>query len=119
MIKYAKIINEETKECNVGMGSNIDFYKKIGMEQLDVEQAYNGRWYLSGYAPEQPPETLQEKLERLEREYQMPRYVREGILVENSPYSDFTKGRAQELENIAKQIRDENVEKENNPLDDY
>lgn len=50
-------------------------------------------------------ETLQEKLVRLETEYQMPRYIREGILAEGSPYSDFAKTRAQELEDIAEQIR--------------
>lgn len=51
------------------------------------------------------PETLEEKLVRLEVEYQMPRYVREAILAEGSPYSDFTKNRARELEDIAEQIR--------------
>lgn len=105
MKKYAKIINKDTKECEVGLGTNTDFYKSIGMSEMDVEQAYNGSWYIAGYAPEKPAETLQEKLDRLEMEYQMPRYVREAILAEGSPYSDFTKARAQELEDIAEQIR--------------
>lgn len=51
MIKYAKIINHETKLCEVGTGTNTEFYKSIGMTEMDVEQAYNGQWYLSGYAP--------------------------------------------------------------------
>ena len=51
MKKYAQIIDNETKLCNVGIGTNTDFYKSIGMELLDVEQAYNGQWYLQGYAP--------------------------------------------------------------------
>ena len=105
MKKYAKVINQETKECEVGLGTNDAFYKSIGMTKQNVEQAYNGSWYLKGYCPEQPEETLQQKLNRLEMEYQMPRYVREGILAEGSPYSDFTKARAQELEDIAEQIR--------------
>lgn len=55
MIKYAQIIDEETKACNVGIGTDVEYYKSIGMTEMDVEQAYNGVWYLTGYAP-QPPE---------------------------------------------------------------
>lgn len=53
MLKYAKIINQETKECQVGTGTNAKFYKSIGMTEIDVEQAYNGQWYVKGYAPEE------------------------------------------------------------------
>ena len=51
MKKYAEIINEVTKQCDVGLGSNTEFYKSLGMTEMDVEQAYNGNWYLEGYAP--------------------------------------------------------------------
>ena len=60
MKKYAKITNEETKECSVGLGTNTDFYKSIGMTEMDVEQAYNGAWYVEGYAPEKPAPTYEE-----------------------------------------------------------
>ena len=44
--------DENTKKCTlVGTGSNEDFYKSIGLEDLEVEQAYNGDYYLKGYAP--------------------------------------------------------------------
>ena len=56
MKKYAKIINEETKACEVGLGKNTEFYRSIGMTEQEVEQAYNGQWYLKGYAPEKPTE---------------------------------------------------------------
>lgn len=49
---YAKIINEETKQCDVGLGTDVSFYESIGMTQMDVEQAYDGNWYVSGYAPQ-------------------------------------------------------------------
>lgn len=107
MKKYALITNKETKQCVVGLGENIEYYKSCGMTETDVEQAYDGSWYVEGYAPEKPAETLKEKLVRLETEYQMPRYVREAILAEGSPYSDFTKARARELEDLAEQIRKE------------
>lgn len=61
MKKYAKIINQETQECSVGIGSNTDFYESIGMEEKEVEQAYNGKWYIEGYAPEKPEATYAEK----------------------------------------------------------
>ena len=31
-----------------------EWYESIGMTEQDVEQAYNGDWYLKGYAPVQP-----------------------------------------------------------------
>lgn len=64
--KYAKIVNEDTKQCEVGLGTNVDFYKKMGMTELDVEQGYDCGWYLKGYAPQKPLEELKaEKLAEL------------------------------------------------------
>ena len=60
MLKYAKIVNEETKQCEVGLGTNSAFYQSIGMTEMDVEEAYNGLWYLSGYAPTKPEPTREE-----------------------------------------------------------
>lgn len=63
---YAKIINNETKQCDVGTGTNTKFYKSIGMTEMDVEQAYDGQWYVAGYAPTQPIEEVrQAKLSEL------------------------------------------------------
>lgn len=61
MQKYAKVINEETKQCDVGLGTNIEFYQSIGMSEMDVEQAYNGAWYVMGYAPLEPEKSYAEK----------------------------------------------------------
>lgn len=58
MIKYAKILNEVTKQCAVGIGVNKEFYKSLGYTTLDVEQAYDDGWYLMGYAPKQPDEEI-------------------------------------------------------------
>lgn len=57
---YAKIINNETKLCEVGTGTNTKFYESIGMVEMDVEQAWNGAWYVKGYAPERPAPTRDE-----------------------------------------------------------
>ncbi|HSQ98090.1 MAG TPA: hypothetical protein VLL98_05245 [Rickettsiales bacterium] len=56
MKKYAKVINETTKQCNVGLGTNEKYYKSLDMTEQNVEQAYNGSWYLEGYVPEKPQE---------------------------------------------------------------
>lgn len=60
MKKYAKIINEETKACEVGIGTNSAFYQSIGMVEMEVEQAYDGNWYVKGFAPEKPIPTYEE-----------------------------------------------------------
>lgn len=56
MKKYAIIENGETKVCSVGIGTDIEFYRSIGMTEQEVEQAYNGQWYLKGFVPEKPTE---------------------------------------------------------------
>ncbi len=58
MKTYAKIIDDKTKKCDIGLGTDIDFYVSIGMTIQDVEQAYNGDWYLTGFAPERPLDEL-------------------------------------------------------------
>ena len=105
MKKYAKIKDEQTKECIVGLGTDIDFYVSAGMTLQDVEQAYNGGWYLAGYAPVQPTPTLQEQVNALEIQYNMCRWQREGILAQNSQYSQYTKNKAQQIEDLAEELR--------------
>ena len=56
MKKFYEIVNETTKEVNIGLGNDFEFYRFIGMVEGEVEQAYNGNWYLAGYAPEKPVE---------------------------------------------------------------
>lgn len=69
MEKYALIINEETKQCDVGLGTDEAFYKSAGFTKMDVEQAYNGSWYVAGYAPEKPAPTEEEQRKNRERAY--------------------------------------------------
>ena len=58
MIKYAKVINNETGLCEVGTGTNSKFYKSIGMKELDVSLSdINGQWYLSDKCPMKSDET--------------------------------------------------------------
>ena len=69
MKKYAKVENEQTKVCSVGLGTNAKFYESIGMTEMEVEQGYDGSWYVQGYAPMKPQElVVQEALEQAKAE---------------------------------------------------
>lgn len=57
-MKYAIIVDEENKLVNVGSGTDEKYYQSIGMTLMDVEQGYDGRWYVKGYAPEKPTEMI-------------------------------------------------------------
>lgn len=69
MKKYAKIINEETKAVSIGTGTNTAYYQSIGMIEMEVEQAYDGSWYLAGYAPAKPAPTKEEQQKAREEAY--------------------------------------------------
>ena len=105
MLKFAKITNEKTKACQVGLGTNEKFYRAIGMTELEVEQAYDSSWYLKGYAPSKPEPTTEEKVQALELSTGLTRVMREMVLAENSGASDYVKAKANEIEDLAKQLR--------------
>lgn len=65
MKKYARIIDEATKQVQVGVGCPDEYYIEIGMTLMDVEQAYNGNWYVKGYAPIKPEPTEDELKEQV------------------------------------------------------
>ena len=53
-----------------------------------------------------PEQTLEEQVSSLEQTYGMTRWQREGILAEGSLYSEYTKAKAQEIEDLAKELRE-------------
>jgi len=59
--RYAKIINEKTKEVQIGVGCLDEYYIEIGMTLMKVEQAYDSRWYVAGYAPKKPQPSIEEQ----------------------------------------------------------
>ena len=98
MLKYAKIINEETKQCEVGLGTNSEFYQSIGMTEIDVEQAYDGNWYVEGYAP---LPSIEEQNEQI-RQQRQARYVAESDHIR----LDYDEALAREQDN-AEQLKQE------------
>ena len=76
MRKFAKIVNEETKVCDVGLGDDVDFYNSIGMVEMEVEQDHKGDWYVKGYAPQKPQEEVNaERIAELKAKLQETDYV--------------------------------------------
>ena len=65
MLKYAKIIDENTGLCNVGIGSDEMFYRSMGMTLLDVCQSdINGDWFLSAKCPMKSDEQKEVELKQ-------------------------------------------------------
>ena len=65
----------------------------------------NGLYIIMENAPAPEP-TLEEQVSSLEQTYGMTRWQREGILAEGSLYSEYTKAKAQEIEDLAKELRE-------------
>lgn len=87
MRKYAKIINEETKAAVVGLGTNESFYRSEGMTETDVEQGYDGNWYVAGFAPEKPQSVIDaERIDELQKyldetDWYAVRFAETGVAV--------------------------------------
>ena len=65
----------------------------------------DGQYVIVENAPIPEP-TLEEQVSSLEQTYGMTRWQREGILAEGSLYSEYTKAKAQEIEDLAKELRE-------------
>lgn len=84
MIKFAKVINEETGLCTVGTGTNNAFYLSMGMQPLDVQQSdIDGFWYLKDKCP---MKTEEEKAE--EERARINMLMLTGADVERAIYKD-------------------------------
>ena len=63
-----------------------------------------GQYVIIANAPIPEP-TTEEKVAKLEAETGLTRVMREMVLAENSGASDYVKAKAQEIEDLAKQLR--------------
>lgn len=59
-------LNEETKEVKP---INQIKAEEFGLPDYDIEQAYNGKLYIKGYAPEKPSPTKEEQEQARAAEY--------------------------------------------------
>lgn len=90
MIKFAQVINEETGLCSIGTGTNTDFYKSIGMIELDVQQSdVDNNWYLIDKCPMKTDE--QKELEEKKRVAMLKMTPRDFLLAITGIGVDFAK----------------------------
>lgn len=59
---YGTIIDNNTGLCSIGTGTNTEFYKSIGMVELDVQQSdIDNRYYLIDKCPMKTDEQKEKK----------------------------------------------------------
>lgn len=87
------VTKEEYTKAAIWCNANDAHIEKQGEQYVIVANA----------APAEP--TLEEQVAKLEQDYGMTRWQREDILAEGSLYSDYTKAKAQEIENLAAVLR--------------
>ena len=61
-VALAKLVDENTGQVIVAIGSNNKMYRKMGFTEMSVEEAWNGSWYLEGMAPEKPQDVINAEL---------------------------------------------------------
>ena len=91
-------INKPIKDYNYY--AQIAQWCNINSATIEDKGAY---YEVIAIIPHEP--TLKEQVEMLESQYGMTRWQREGILAEGSTYSDYTKQKAQQIEDLAEQLR--------------
>ena len=74
-MKLIKIIDEQTKKCEVALNENPDektlaYYTEQGFIEGEWERGYDGVPYVKGFAPVPPVPTLEEQKEARARAYQ-------------------------------------------------
>ena len=93
--KIGQIVNEE----NYTQGA---IWCNANNAHIDEK---DGQYIIVENAPAPEP-TIEEQVSSLEQTYGMTRWQREGILAEGSLYSEYTKSKAQEIEDLAKELRE-------------
>lgn len=95
---FANIINEQTKEVQIVAGQKM--ISITGATEMEVEQAYNGKWYVKGYAPEEPKEEAVKKQIVALEEQITDRNLRSAILGD-----EFALNKITEIENQITELR--------------
>lgn len=74
MKKWVKVLNDSNKVLAMSNGSNVNFLKKLGFVEREVEESEKGGWYLKGFAPKFTEEELAAK-ELLKAKEERAEYV--------------------------------------------
>ena len=74
--KWAKVIDEKTKMCEVGIGSDDRYYESNGFKKFEVAEGTDGRWYVKGYEPGIPiPSYKQKRINELKKLLEQYDYI--------------------------------------------
>lgn len=106
--KNWKILKSELEEKQEEYSEVADWCNHNGYH---IEE--QGEYYAVVINAPIPEPTLEERVEILEHQYNMYRWQREGILAEGSLYSDYAKAKAQEIEDLAEELRRQQLEGNN------
>ena len=113
--RYAK--EQENGSLIVGTGTDVEFYKSIGMELMSVEKGWDGAYYKEGKTPEKPraiiiEEELNEQQKILSStDWYAIRYADSGVEVPADIKAKRQAAREKideiraELEDLAKELR--------------
>lgn len=93
------------KDINYNEKPNYDFNTQRLKEVYVETDIINVCYEIVELTKEEQFEIKKQKVVELEEKYNMCRWQREIILSENSGASDYTKTKAQEIENLAKELR--------------
>ena len=114
--KYAKL--DENGNLQVGISTDVDYYKSIGMELMSVEKGWDGAYYKEGQTPEKPraiiiEEELNEQQKILSStDWYAIRYADSGVEIPADIKAKRQAAREKidelraELEDLAKELRE-------------
>ena len=65
---WAKIIDDEKKLVEVGLGDDSKYYETNGFTKMEVAEGSDGRWYVKGYEPGHSiPSSKQKRINELKK----------------------------------------------------
>lgn len=99
-----------TNKWDIGQEVNKEDYTEVATKCNELGDRHierqGGKFIVVANEAHEP--TIEEQVIALEQQYQMCRWQREMILAEGSSASDYAKEKAQEIEDLAEQIRQKN-----------
>lgn len=98
-LKLIKGLDENKKVYEIFEGTDFAWAAQQGFEEAEVEQAYDGCWYLAGYAPEKPQELInQQRITELQEylnstDWYIARYSETGVEIPEEVKAERQKAR--------------------------
>lgn len=98
---------EKNEDGQIVAAADYCFSPRSSQTDKEVVRGWDGKLYIKGEEPPKPQPPLQEQVARLEAQYGMNRWQREGILNAPENYSALVVSRAKEIEALTASFRKE------------